>query len=348
MMATKLPVKRLLRLNLLLAVIVSSIVYLALLQGDKQDNAFLFAIMGVITIALIGCANILILFWLTRTNPDSKKFKFFRYLISYPVSVAVYLMIFPVFASLSGESTWSYLQIQTLLTFTISGCMINTLVIILHDLVLLQNEKSKAELELSRAKTAHAEAAILLLRQQIQPHFLFNALNILKSLYKVDNKLGDTYMVHLANFLRASISDNDAEISTLEDELKLLDDYLEMQKIRFGSALHCTVNVTPENDKAFFLPSFSLQPLLENAIKHNEFTEELPLRVEIYLERNHVWITNNLQPKKNSEPSTNSGLANLAERYKLLSGDEIVISAWEGKFSVGIKLLTNEYSNHRR
>jgi len=333
---------------MVLAIIISGIVYLALLQDKNQSHALLFTMMSIITIALISCANILILVLLNRANLDLKKVRFYRYLAGYPVSIAIYLLIFPIFASISKETDWSYLEIKTLLIFIISGCMINTLVIILHDLVLLRDEKSSAELELSKIKTAHAEAAILLLRQQIHPHFLFNALNMLKSLYKMDTKLGDTYMVHLANFLRASIFNRDAEVATLNDELKLLGDYLQMQQIRFGTALSCKVNITKENAEAYFLPSFSLQPLLENAIKHNELTEEFPLNVEIYKADDHIWISNNLQPKKSTEKSTNSGLANLAERYKQLSGDEINISTATGRFLVGIKLLTNENSNHRR
>lgn len=129
--AVKLPIKRLLRLDLSLAIIVSSIVYLALLRGKIQSYALLFAIMGVITITLIGCVNILVLVLLPRVNFETKKVKLLRYLISYSVSVAIYLLIFPIFASLSSEIPWSYLKIETLLTFTISGCMINTLVIFL-------------------------------------------------------------------------------------------------------------------------------------------------------------------------------------------------------------------------
>jgi sensor histidine kinase YesM len=348
-MEVNLPIGRLLRLNLLLAIIISAIVYLALLQDKNQHHALLFTVMSIVSISLISFTNVLILVLLNNAfGRNQKKVKLFRYLTSYPASVAVYLIIYPIFASFSKNIELSHLQIRPVLILIFSGCLINTLVIILHDLILLQSEKINAELELSRAKTAHAEAAVLLLRQQIHPHFLFNALNMLKSLYKMDTKAGDTYIVHLANFLRASMFNGDTEVTTLENELKLLVDYLEMQKIRFGMALACSINITGEQAKSSFLPSFCLQPLLENAIKHNELTEEHPLYVSIYIENGYVWTTNNFQPKKNIEQSTNSGLANLAERYKLLSEDEIIISVEKGKFIVGIKLLTHEYSNHRR
>lgn len=119
-----------------------------------------------------------------------------------------------------------------------------------------------------------------------------------------------------------------------------------MQRIRFGEALDCTISLPEETLKSYYLPSFSLQPLLENAIKHNEFTREDPLRVQISQKDERLIISNNLQKKKMKASSTNYGLANLAERYRLWSGDEIIIRDEDNSFSVSIKLLKNEYSNH--
>ncbi len=127
--------------------------------------------------------------------------------------------------------------------------------------------KLQSELELSMLKTANAEAMNLVLKQQIQPHFLFNALNTLKALYHKDAQTADTYMVHMADFLRASISHDSSNISSLEDEIKLLSDYLEMQRISFGTALVCTISLPEETLKNFSLPSFSLQPLLGKCYK---------------------------------------------------------------------------------
>ncbi|GAA4327100.1 hypothetical protein GCM10023149_30320 [Mucilaginibacter gynuensis] len=203
-----------------------------------------------------------------------------------------------------------------------------------------------SELELSRLKTANAEAMNLALKQQIHPHFLFNALNTLKALYHKDTQIADDYIVHMANFLRASIYHNTANISMLKDEVALLMDYLEMQRIRFGAALDCTIDVSNETLNNYYLPSFSLQPLLENAIKHNTFTLEDPLKVKISQQAGWLIVSNHIQKKKMKVASTGYGLANLAERYKLCSGNEIIIEETASIFSVSIKLLSNEYSNH--
>ncbi|RYG21036.1 MAG: histidine kinase [Chitinophagaceae bacterium] len=344
----KLPIKKMFSLDLLLAAIVSCIVYLALSTARNGHHAMVFSLMGMVSITMIGAINILALVWIKGKNPQlgSPRAKLLRFAYTYPTSIAIYLLIFPIFASFSDGSKWSYADPQTLLVFVISGCMVNTVIIMLNDLIRLQYEQMDAELELSKIKNAHAEATILLLRQQIQPHFLFNALNTLKSLYKLDANTGDSYMVHLANFLRASIFGRDKAVASLQEELQVLEDYLQMQKIRFGKALECIIDTSGTVGGNFFLPAFSLQPLLENALKHNELTEELPLQVEIKVTSDRVWVSNNVRAKKVAY-STGSGLANLTERCKLLSGEEIIIHCGSGGFSVGIKLMTDEHSNHR-
>jgi len=297
-------------------------------------------------IVLVGYTDVGVMLILARMFPPrSKKFTFYRRLLTYITSILIYLMLRPIFEH-SGGKTITFWDLGLLAAFVGSGVIINTMIIIMHDSVLLYEHKLHAELELSRLKTANAEAMNLVLKQQIQPHFLFNALNTLKALYHKDTAVADDYIVHMANFLRASIAHHSSNISPLEDEVKLLSDYLEMQRIRFGTALVCTIDLPLETLKENFLPSFSLQPLLENAIKHNNFTPQDPLEVKITQTGDRLLISNNLQKKKMKDASTNYGLANLAERYRIWSGDEVIINEDNGTFSVSIKLLKNEDNNY--
>jgi LytS/YehU family sensor histidine kinase len=346
-MDVNLPIKNLVRLNWLFSVFIGTAVFFLIQLLDKHEHhPFLYTVMTVLNISLIGLINIVVLIILARRfETKSAKFKLYRYLLTYIASITAYLLIWPIFASVS-KTSWSYFDMSFLFMFVFSSSLVNTLIIISQNFVILQHEKSRADKEFSRLKIAHAEAANLLLKQQIHPHFLFNALNTLKSLYRKDTDAGDTYIVHLANFLRASVFKHAAKTSRLDDEFMFLMDYLEMQTIRFGSALVCTVNIPEGSFKNCYLPSFSLQPLLENAIKHNELTEEMPLKVAIYQDSDWIVVSNNLQKKTVRESSTNNGLANLAERYRLLSGDDILINADNNLFSVSIKLLTHEYSDH--
>lgn len=341
-----LPVKRLNRLSWLLSIIIGIIFYFVILHNDSEKHVYYYTFLTMLGIVLVGYSDVVCMAILAARIPiRSKKFRYYRLLLTYTASVLIYLLLRPVFAW-AGDRILLFWDINLLLAFIGSGIVINAMIIVMHDSVLSYEHRLQSELELSMLKTANAEAMNLVLKQQIQPHFLFNALNTLKALYHKDTQVADTYIVHMANFLRASIFHNSSNISVLKDELKLLSDYLEMQRISFGTALVCTIALPQESLENFSLPSFSLQPLLENAIKHNTFTQEEPLYVNISQEGDRLVFTNNLQKKKIKVVSAHYGLANLAERYRLWSGDEIIVNEGGKMFSVSIKLLSNEYSNH--
>lgn len=303
--------------------------------------------MAAVIVALVGFGDIFIVLRGYKIyGGQSRSFRIYRFLISYLYTLAVILLLWPVFAYLA-HSEWSYTDSRLLWTFVLASMSIDLLVITLHSVVILHDANVSADAENARLKTAHAEAANQLLKQQIHPHFLFNALNTLKSLYKKDVQAGESYLVHLANFLRAAMLEDTSKIARLSDELKLCNDYLEMQQIRFGDALVCHVDIPEEVASQGFLPSFSLQPLLENAIKHNEITEEHPLQVRISTCGDRIVVANNIQLKQHKEVSTGKGLANLTERYRIVSGDEVVIKDEGSEFSVSIKILRHADSDHR-
>lgn len=345
-MPDQLPVKRMNRLSWLLSIIIGIIFYVIISHNSGPGHIYPFTFFTVLGILLIGYIDVGIMIILTRRMEiKSRKFWLYRCLFGYPLSIMVYFVTWPFIARLA-DVAWTYLDLNIVLAFIGSGIVINTMIILMHDSVLLYEHKLHAELELSKLKTANAEASNLLLKQQIHPHFLFNALNTLKALYHKDTQIADDYIVHMANFLRASIYHQSDNISKLKDEVNILNDYLEMQRIRFGTALDCRINLSQETLDNYYLPSFSLQPLLENAIKHNSFTLQDPLRVSISQEADWLVISNNVQKRNITVASTHYGLANLAERYRLCSGDEVKITEKDKTFSVSIKLLNHEDRNH--
>lgn len=215
-----------------------------------------------------------------------------------------------------------------------------------HGFIILAHNTRLTELEIVRLKSANMETNNQLLKQQIQPHFLFNALNTLKSLIKKQPTIAEDYLIHLSDFLRASLSSHQTDTVTIEEELKLCDNYMNMQSIRFGETLKYEVNVPGCYLTNYKIPYFSLQPLLENAIKHNELTKQYPLTIQIFVDNNYLIVSNNLRKKKHVETSTQNGLSNLNERYRILFNESIVISETENEFKVGLKLIENERSNH--
>ncbi|MBN8854315.1 MAG: hypothetical protein BGO55_07955 [Sphingobacteriales bacterium 50-39] len=221
---------------------------------------------------------------------------------------------------------------------------IDTVILILQDLLVTREKKAAIELENQQLRLKNMEAVNQQLKQQIQPHFLFNSLSTLKSLMTVSPENAEEYLVRLSEFLRSSLSSHSLNLIRLEDELHLCVNYLEMQKIRFGNALE--VHIPEVGNNAYYLPAFSLQQLAENAIKHNILTPDSPLHITISIQDRTITVSNNWQKKESLTEGPGVGLANLQERYRLLSGDDIVIDAKNDVFSVSIKALEYESSDH--
>lgn len=222
------------------------------------------------------------------------------------------------------------------------GTVIYATVHFFHRFVILAYATRQSELEVVRLQTANAETTNQLLKQQVQPHFLFNALNTLKSLIKKQPDVAENYLIQLSDFLRASISGHRTDVVPIREELRLCENYMDMQKIRFGEALKYEIEIPEKYLDHFVVPFFSLQPLLENAIKHNELTKQYPLIVKIFIENDSIVVKNNLRLKKNVEVSTGNGLTNLKQRYRILFQEEIKIEQTETDFLVAIKLISNE------
>lgn len=340
-MNTKYPIKKLCILNLwLITYFLLFGLVLTLVNGASSKDAFINSILGSIILSLNAFSNLALLLFMENKLIIKKSVHRRKYLLlSYGLSYLGYISVIVVYSIIKRTTipTSMFLYVWLLCMMT------NTLILTLQNYVILHDEKINADLENSQLKAANADAANQLLRQQIQPHFLFNALNILKSLYKVNPKLGEEYLIRLSGFLRASVSNNNIKVIPLREELRLCEDYLEMQKIRFGKALTYSISVPEATQKKGLVPSFSIQPLLENAIKHNELTEEAPLHIQIQENGERITVTNNVKLKATTEISTRSGLANLSERYRLIAGDDLVIEPGKDTFSVSIKILSNDH-----
>jgi len=345
-MKSSLPISNLHRLTLLMDIWINLFV-LVLMFTSKDvalDSIVPSILKSFVLIYLLGLTNIFAMHLVSRHYADTtKKTEWIRYGLSAMLSLGVVVGLSILFEYLSpaddaNDENKFAIRLVVFVIFHI-------LTVVLQDQVILQDSKAQAELENVRLKATIIEASNLLLRQQIHPHFLFNSLTILKSLYKKDAGKGEFYLTRLANFLRASISDNASKVTALQTELMMCMDYMEMQKIRFGSAIEYNVDVS-EQSKSKFVPFFSIQVLLENAIKHNALTEENPLMINVSDTYGFISVKNNLQTKSNKEVSTGQGLANLAERYRLLSGDQISIKQDQDSFSVTVKMYENENCDH--
>ena len=196
----------------------------------------------------------------------------------------------------------------------------------------------RAQFENERLKLENSIAQFETLKHQINPHFLFNSLNILKTLITRHDAKAETYLIRLSEFYRCLLMYNKNEKIPLADELATLDSYLYLLNIRFEGKFQCRQQIS-EPARQTQIPPFTLQMLIENSIKHNVVSTDKPLLVEIFQEDQHLVIRNNLQPKRSLETSSHIGLENISRRYRLLTGLDIQIERDASCFTVRLPLI---------
>lgn len=223
----------------------------------------------------------------------------------------------------------------------IQALSINIIILVLLEMTMLKIRKQQVEHENDRLRLANLEARHNQLKQQLHPHFLFNSLNTLKTLIHKKPEVAEEYLIRLSDLLRFSIYANKEEVVAVNKELELCINYLQMQRVRFGNALDFEITVTEPIRSTGKLPVYSIQLLVENAIKHNSLTTQQPLYIRISGDNiiGRITVRNNLQPRLSVEDGNGVGLSNLAERYRLLGkpGPEIIRE--DGEFSVTLKVI---------
>ncbi len=177
------------------------------------------------------------------------------------------------------------------------------------------------------------------LKDQVRPHFLFNSLSSLATLINTDTEKATLFVHKLSDVYRYVLEQYENKLIPLKDDLKFMEDYIFLQKIRFGNNLEVKNNLKLDLNR-MVIP-LSLQMLVENAIKHNEISADNPLLIEISsTEKGHVIVKNNLQRKELSEPSLGTGLQNLEKQISYFSDDTLLVQEESAAFIVRIPTMT--------
>ena len=196
----------------------------------------------------------------------------------------------------------------------------------------------KASFEKEKFEKESMVARYESLKNQVSPHFLFNSLNALTNLVYEDQDKAVKFIKQLSEVYRYVLDTRDKEVVPVAEELKFLESYLFLQRIRFGNKL--TVNVSLPEDGGIRVAPLALQMLIENAIKHNIVSEADPLTISLYVEDGFLVVRNNIQKKNlTSEPTSGVGLENIRKRYEYLSDDKVAIVEDEGIFQVRLPVL---------
>lgn len=199
-----------------------------------------------------------------------------------------------------------------------------------YETVFMVREQQSEQLKNADLSRAKAEAELAALKNQIDPHFMFNSLNSLSYLISTDRNKAALFTENLAEVYRYILSQKDRTLVLLEDELAFTHQYTALLHLRFGQALNFKRHFNGELDKQFLIPPTSVFVALENAVKHNEISEKYPLQIDIDLKDKKLIIRNKMRTKRNLEHSSGIGLKNLDERFKITTGEGITSGPVEG------------------
>lgn len=193
----------------------------------------------------------------------------------------------------------------------------------------------------SALQKAHVESQLESLKNQVNPHFLFNSLNTLAGIIPEDPASAVVFVQKLSLVYRCILELRQRTLVPLQEELDCLDNYLYLLRTRFGDNLVAEISITADARQKFVVP-MALQMLVENAVKHNVASNRRPLRILITDLPETLVVSNPLQPKSSEENGTGMGLSNIDDRYNLVCGKRIRVEQTEEKFEVQIPLLTVE------
>ncbi len=227
---------------------------------------------------------------------------------------ATFITLFANWIKAYTDHEVASIVISNVLIYTV----VNIVVMAIFEGWILFIERAKAKQIADSLQTELSQIKFEVLKSQINPHFMFNSLNVLSGLINKDVKKAQQFIDEFSMIYRYVLETIEQPVATLGKELEFMRSYLFLQQIRYGENLTYSVNITASLME-MFLPPLSLQVVLENAMKHNIINELKPLHIEITDEALTLIVKNNIQPKISKGISTGLGLKNLIKRYALIS-----------------------------
>jgi len=254
-----------------------------------------------------------------------------------PFTTAACIVLLATWQWLAGfeRPDWRLIKTATLETVLAVGAIVHT-----YETVYLIRQRRRDRVAFERVERARARAELAALESQVDPHFVFNSLNTLVELTEENPERATEFTLTLADVYRYIVSHRNCELVPVSDEIGFLEKYYSLLRLRFGEGLRLQLPVLSPQHQIYGIPPVSLQLLLENAVKHNEFSEERPLRATVELHEHAIVFSNDRRGKPSPTPGANVGLKNLDERCKLVSGRGIEIQDDGARFVVVVPLVS--------
>jgi len=209
----------------------------------------------------------------------------------------------------------------------------------IYEIVYLNRERESELLKVERSEKLKVQAQLDALKNQIDPHFIFNSLNTLSYLISMDQGKAKLFNDTLAKVYRYILLNKEKDLVQLKEEIEFASNYFYLLKIRYQTGLSMIIKMDNIITEDYLIPPLSLQALIENAIKHNHFSEKIPLAIEITIAEDEIKVVNQKNVKKYDIQSSKIGLSNLDERYSLIVNKNISIIQTQDIFTVLLPIL---------
>lgn len=298
-------------------------------------------ILSLMASFFIAYPDLFIINYLNKSAPWEKK-TLKRLLIQFSSAVVIAVGIsvcFTLFANLLKP--YEHALSNVLLNNALIFAVVNVLMMAILEGMIFSTESRKSKLMADQLREELSGIKFELLKNQINPHFMFNSLNVLSGLVSNDAKKAEQFIDEFSHIYRYVLETIERPVTTLEKELDFMRSYMYLQQMRYGNNLTYSVDI-PASILVLLLPPLSLQVVLENAIKHNIVNDTTPLHIEIGRKNHELVISNPIQLKVSRTRSTGLGLKNLKKRYAMISDQTPSFHIVDNSYVAKLPLLKNE------
>jgi len=302
--------------------------------------SFNYVFVRLFVNAFVAWCTFIINYFLVRPLDGKKPFTVKKGLITFAVTLLSVYILTDVFFGIYGGNFDLDFDFETAYFF--KDLIMSIVIVAVVYYIRVFNDRQKYSLENEKLLRENLESQYESLRSQVSPHFLFNSLSALRALIRTDAPTAINYLDHLSDVLRRTLKSSKQKTVTVEEELKLLESYIYLVKMRYEDNLDISIDV-PKESWHCKVPQLALQTLVENAVKHNVISNRHKMEIRVFVRDGHVVVENTLNKKQmNGTNGTGFGLANLTRQYKLISDLEIQIMKSLDSFRVSLPLIPGE------
>jgi hypothetical protein len=324
----------------ILIIIIAALIVAVLNYLSAGNNVWRYFHYYLIYSTVFALVNQIYFFKIGKTlnwkkNPE--KTLIVSILGSIPLNASIYFLLNLTFkVGIDGQDFNYFIHHQNVFTYVFVTMFTLIISLIIMTTYFFKNIREK-QLKTEQLKTQNEQIRFHSLKTQLDPHFLFNNLNVLAGLIEEDPKKAEQFTLQLSDIYKYVLENKDKNTVSVKQEIDFARKYLSLLQMRFEDQLQFSIVGIP--DEKAQIPPLSLQTLLENCIKHNAIDQEKPLKIEIKINPDSLIVSNNKNIRPPQQNTSQTGLQNLNNRYRLLNEKEIEIRNKSDIFTVKIPLI---------